>query len=134
MFDKIKNKKLKDELNDKNKEHFSNLLKIEEEFLLKQIELDVGIGKNESLKENLFLLFLSVVTKIPLIIIGKPDNGNSLSAQRIYSKNEFFKKYPNIIQIYFQGSEFTEPEDITELFKMEIRMIKYLYIYIYDII
>jgi len=48
------------------------LLKIEEEFLLKQIELDAGIGKNDLLKENLFLLFLSVVTKIPLIIVGKP--------------------------------------------------------------
>ena len=34
-----------------------------------------------------------------------------------YSKNEFFKKYPPIIQIYFQGSESTRPEDITELFK-----------------
>jgi len=124
LFDKIKNKKLKEELDDKNLEHFSDLLKIEEEFLLKQIELDVGIGKNESLKENLFLLFLSVVTKIPLIIIGKPGTGKSLSAQLIYnsmrgiySKNEFFKKYPNIIQIYFQGSESTEPEDITEVFK-----------------
>ena len=35
----------------------------------------------------------------------------------IYSKNEFFKKYPNIIQIYFQGSESTEPEDVTEVFR-----------------
>ena len=60
MFDKIKNKKLKDELNDKNKEHFSNLLKIEEEFLLKQIDPDVGIGRNESLKQNLFFfIFIS---------------------------------------------------------------------------
>ena len=35
----------------------------------------------------------------------------------IYSKNEFFKGYPSIIQIYFQGSESTEPEDVTQLFK-----------------
>ena len=124
LFDKIKNKELKDELSDKNIEHFSDLLRIEEEFLLKQIELDVGIGKNESLKENLFLLFLSVVTKIPLIIVGKPGTGKSLSAQLIYnsmrgiySKNEFFKKYPSIVQIYFQGSESTEPEDVSEVFK-----------------
>jgi len=124
LFDKIKNNKLKEELNDKNVEHFSDLLRIEEEFLLKQIELGIGIGKNQLLKENLFLLFLAVVTKIPLIIVGKPGTGKSLSAQLlynsmrgIYSKNEFFKKYPQIIQIYFQGSESTIPEDITELFK-----------------
>ncbi len=35
----------------------------------------------------------------------------------IYSKNEFFKNYSSIIQIYFQGSESTEPEDVTEVFK-----------------
>ena len=58
---------------------------MEEEFLLKQVELDVGIGKNDLLKENLFLIFLSVVTKIPLIIVGKPGTGKSLSAQLIYN-------------------------------------------------
>ena len=64
-----------------------------------------------------------MVTKIPLTIVGKPGTGKSLSAQLIYnsmkgdySKNEFFKQYPPIIQIYFQGSESTTPEDITELF------------------
>ena len=36
--------------------------------------------------------------------------------KRIYSKNKFFKKYPPIIQIYFQGSNSTMPEDITKLF------------------
>jgi hypothetical protein len=30
------------------------------------------------LKENLFLLFLSVVTIIPLIIVGKSSSGNIL--------------------------------------------------------
>jgi broad-specificity NMP kinase len=124
LFDKIRNKKLKDELSNKNIEHFSDLLRIEEEFLLTKVELAPGIGKNESLKENLFLLFLAVVTKIPLIIVGKPGTGKSLSAQLIYnsmrgiySKNEFFKNYPSIIQIYFQGSDFTEPEDVSEVFK-----------------
>ena len=124
LFDKIKNKKLIEELSDKNMENFSDFLKIEEEFLLKQIELEPGIGKNELLKENLFLLFLSVVTKIPLIIVGKPGTGKSLSVQLLYnsmrgkySKNEFFKKYPSIIQIYFQGAETTDPEDIIELFR-----------------
>jgi len=34
-----------------------------------------------------------------------------------YSKNLFFKKYPQIIQIYFQGSKSTNPEDVEELFK-----------------
>ena len=66
---------------------------------------------------------MAVVTKIPLIIVGKPGTGKSLSAQLInnsmrgkYSKKDFFKKYPQIIQIYFQGSESTIPEDVEKLF------------------
>ena len=123
LFDKIQNEKLKEDLIDKNIDQFSDLLKIEEEFLLTKIDLEKGVGKNELLKENLFLLFLAVVTKIPVIIVGKPGTGKSLSAQLLYnsmkgeySKKEFFKKYPPIIQIYFQGSESTRPEDVTELF------------------
>ena len=124
LIDKIKNKKLKEEFIDKNIDYFSDLLRIEEEFLLKQIKLDKGIGQNQLLKENLFLSFLSIVTKIPLIIVGKPGTGKSLSIQLlynsmrgVYSENEFFRKYPQIIQIFFQGSESTTPEDIIELFK-----------------
>ena len=34
-----------------------------------------------------------------------------------YSTNQFFKKYPKLIQIYFQGSESTQPEDLESLFR-----------------
>ena len=129
LFSKIKYQKLSQDLRDKNFQKFSELLKIEEEFLLDQIELDKGIGKNQLLKENLFLLFLAVVTKIPLIIVGKPGTGKSLSAQLIYNsmrgiyskpkdgQKSFFLNYPQINQTYFQGSESTTPEDVEELFK-----------------
>ena len=129
LFSKIKYERLAQDLREKNFQKFSDLFKIEEEFLLEQIELDKGIGKNQLLKENLFLLFLAVVTKIPLIIVGKPGTGKSLSAQLIYNsmrgqyskpkdgKKSFFTKYPQINQTYFQGSESTIPEDVEELFK-----------------
>ena len=124
LLDKIKYVQLKDEIREYNIKSFSDLLKIEEDYLIEQIDPDKGIGRNQILKENLFLLFLAVVTKIPLIIIGKPGTGKSLSAQLIYnsmkgrySKKPFFLKYPQIIQIYFQGSESTFPEDVEELFK-----------------
>ena len=53
---------------------------MEEAFLLNEIELDKGIDHNKSLRENILLLFISLVTKIPLIIMGKPGSGNSLSS------------------------------------------------------
>ena len=104
---------------------FSDFIKIEQDYLIEQIDLDKGIGKNSLLKENVFLLFVSVITNIPLIIIGKPGTGKSLSAQLIcksmrgkYSKkNSFFHEFKKINQIYFQGSESTQPEDVQRLFR-----------------
>jgi len=121
----IRYEKLHNEFKEKNTLSFCELLRIEEDFLLDQINPDTGIGRNQLLKENSFLLFVSIVTQIPLIIIGKPGTGKSLSAQLIYNSmrgkyskpNSFFLKYPQINQIYFQGSESTSPEDVEELFK-----------------
>jgi len=127
LINQIKNEELKNEIivnREKIEKNFSEFLRTEQEFVLDQIDLDKGIGKNTLLKENVFLLFLSVITNIPLIIIGKPGSGKSLSAQLIknslkgkYSKNKFFQLFPQIIQIYFQGSKSTEPEDVKHLFK-----------------
>jgi len=127
LMEQIKNQDLKNEIEKRPEEvinNFSDFLRIEQDYLIDQIELDKGIGKNALLKENIFLLFLSVITSIPLIIIGKPGTGKSLSAQLIYksmrgkySKNKFFQQFPQIIQTYFQGSESTQPEDVERLFK-----------------
>ena len=123
LYSKIKYGRLRDDFREHNFRYFSDSLRIEEEFLLDQIELDEGIGKNQLLKENLFLLFISIITKIPLIIVGKPGTSKTISTQLIYnsmrgkySKNEFFKKYPQIIQTYFKGSYSTKPEDIINFF------------------
>ena len=42
-----------------------------------------------------------------------------------YSKEKFFRKYPKIVQTYFQGSELAKPEDVEKLF--EIAENKYNY-------
>ena len=36
----------------------------------------------------------------------------------IYSKNKFFKNFPQIIQTYFKGSESTKAEDVEKLFEI----------------
>ena len=125
LLNKIAYEPLKNDLREQKINQFSDFLKLEEEFLLNLIELDKGIGKNNLLKENVFLLFLSIITKIPLIIIGKPGTGKSLSVQLIYksmrgkySKEKFFRRFPPIIQTYFQGSESTNPEDVEKLFQI----------------
>ena len=127
IYDGDLKKDLKDnyKINDFRNFNFSQILSYEEDFILDNIYLNKGIGKNKSLKENIFLLFTALVTHIPLIIIGKPGSSKSLSAQLIYkemggkySRSEFFKLYPSIIQSYFQGSDSTTPEEVIGIFEI----------------
>ncbi len=109
---------------------FNQILSKELDFFLNNIKLNKGIGKNKSLKENIFILFIALVTNIPLIIIGKPGSSKSLSAQLIYkemsgkcSTNKIFRFYPSIIQTYFQGSDSTTAKDVEDIFtKAERRL------------
>ena len=123
LLNNIKYDPLYQDMREKQIKHFSDFLKLEEDYLIEQIDPGSGIGKNQFLKENIFLLFLAVCTKIPLIIVGKPGTGKSLSSKLItnsmrgeYSKKPFFRKYSQIIQIYFQGSKSNIPEDVEKLF------------------
>jgi len=112
-------------INDFSEFNFHDILSKEEDFILDNVNPEKGIGKNDSLKENIFLLFTCLNTNIPLIIIGKPGSSKSLSAQLIckvmngkYSSSEFFKLYPSIIQSYFQGSNSTTPGDVEGIFEI----------------
>ena len=57
----------------------------EEEFLFNEMDIKSlqGIGQNTSLKENIFLMFFSIYSHIPLIVIGKQGCSKSLSIQLI---------------------------------------------------
>ena len=45
------------------------------------IEKGTGIALNRALRENLFTCFTCIDNKVPLIIVGKPGTGKSLSFQ-----------------------------------------------------
>ena len=135
LIDQIKNKELKDEILSRSEKiinNFRDFIEIEQDYLINQIEISKGIGKTSILKENLFVIFISVLIKIPLIIIGKPGSGKSLSVQLIInsmkgknSKNKFFQQFPEVIQTHFLGSEKTNPKDIEKLFKKASKQIEY---------
>ncbi len=132
LASKVQNKLLKSFIQENGIKYFSDFLRLEEKYLLDKIELKKGIGKNDLLKENVFLMFVAVTTNIPLIIVGKPGTGKSLSSQLIYnsmrgeySKDKFFREFPQIILSYFQGSQSTKPEDIEKLFEIAENKLKF---------
>ena len=87
------------------------------------IDYEKGIALNRSLKENLFTSFICIVNRIPLIIVGKPGEGKSLTIQTInqtmkgtYSKSPLFKEYPQLFMYNYQGSETSTSQGIIETF------------------
>ena len=108
-------------------EPFNVIIREEEEFLLREMEIqkEKGIGLNNSLKENIFLMFFSIYANIPLIVVGKPGCSKSLSIQLInrimrgeLSDSNFLKNYPTINSTNFQGSETNTPDSIENIFKV----------------
>jgi len=115
----------------RNEKDFSNILEIEEKYILSQIDLGNGIAENRPLRDNVFLLFVSINLNIPIFIIGKPGCSKTLSVNLIdralygkYSKTKFFSKYPAIFKTWFQGSENTSPEEVENLFEIAERRVK----------
>ena len=113
---------------------FKTLIKKEEEFLINQMDLKVedGIGINNSLKENIFLMFFSIYSHIPLIILGDPGTSKTLSLKLIlrfmrgeFSNSNFLKNYPSIVCTYFQEAEINTPEKLNNFFKIAEEKLNY---------
>ena len=120
---------------------FKYIIREEEEFLLKEMEIEKepGIGLNNSLKQNIFLMFFAIYSYIPLIVVGKPGCSKSLSIQLIIrimrgelSSSKFLKNFPTINSTGFQGSETNTPESIENIFKEAEKKVDLSQIYIPD--
>ena len=88
------------------------------------IEKNGGIALNKPLRENLFTSFICIDNCVPLIIVGKPGTGKSLSFQILYnslkgeySSSNFFKEKGKLYRYYYQGSESSTSEGIENVFK-----------------
>ena len=132
---RLNDKKDRQELADDLKKFFqnNNFLSIPE-FQVKKItekmciEKNKGIALNRALRENLFTIFVCIINKVPLIIIGKPGTSKSLSFQIVYntmkgkySENEFFKDKGKLYRYYYQGSETSTAEGIEQVYDKAMR-------------
>ena len=107
---------------------YSSFLKVPETEIKKiteqmTIEKGKGIALNRALRENLFTCFTCIDNNVPLIIIGKPGTGKSLSFQILYntlkgeySDSEMFRKKGKLYRYYYQGSETSTAEGIEQVF------------------
>ena len=106
------------------KGNFTIFPEIELATLTKAMEKDEGIALNRALKENLYTCYTCIEANIPLIIIGKPGTGKSLSFNILYntlkgenSSNPIFRDKGKLYRHYYQGSETSTSEGIKKVFE-----------------
>ena len=128
LYEKLK-KLLKEY--DKNYADFLDIPLKEEKFIAESIALEKGIAKNKALLDNIFALFVTINTKVPIFIVGKPGCSKSLSVQLINksmrggaSKNYLFKNLPEIIMSCYQGSMGSTSKGVKSVFKKARNILK----------
>ena len=116
---------------DKNYKEFLEIPLKEENFVAESIDLEKGIAKNKALLDNIFALFVTINTKVPIFIVGKPGCSKSLSVQLINksmrgdaSKKLLFKNLPEIIMSCYQGSMGSTSKGVKSVFQRARNILK----------
>ena len=92
--------------------------------ILDQMTVGEHIAKNTALKENVFMMFVSIELKIPLFVVGKPGSSKSL-AKTIISNNmqgnkcqdgSILRNFKEIHIMSYQCSQLSTAEGIIGVF------------------
>ena len=105
-------------------ESFQAIVRVEQEEYLARMELPKGTAKNAALRENVFVILVCILNRIPVFVVGKPGCSKSLSMQVIRSnlrgkdsKDPFLKQLPQLYVVSYQGSESSTSEGIFKVFE-----------------
>lgn len=63
---------------------YLDILHEEQMDILNRMEIPPGIARNESLLENVFVVLISMLNRIPVFVVRKPGSGRTLALQIIY--------------------------------------------------
>ena len=103
---------------------FEAIVRAEEEDYLERMELPEGTAKNAALRENVFVMLVCILNRIPVFVVGKPGCSKSLSMQIIRSnlrgkdaKDAFLKTLPQLYVVSHQGSESSTSDGILKVFE-----------------
>lgn len=103
---------------------FEAIVRAEQEDYLERMELPEGTAKNGALRDNVFVMLVCILNRIPVFVVGKPGCSKSLSMQIIRSnlrgkdaKDPFLKKLPQLYVVSHQGSESSTSDGILKVFE-----------------
>ena len=103
---------------------FEAIVRAEQDDYLERMELPEGTAKNAALRENVFVMLVCILNRIPVFVVGKPGCSKSLSMQIIRSnlrgkdaKDPFLKTLPQLYVVSHQGSESSTSDGILKVFE-----------------
>ena len=92
--------------------------------LIENIKLEKGIAPNHSLKLNLFICFIGIMTRIAVFLVGPPGCSKTLCFYLLkkvmkgnHSKSNYWKQYPQLVVTSYQGSLTSTSKGIINTFK-----------------
>lgn len=95
--------------------------------LMDQTLLDDGIASTRGLQENVFMVVVCCLAKIPLMIVGPPGSSKTLAvtvvaenARGAYSKSDFYKAIAALIPFHYQCSRRSSSYEISQVFDRAI--------------
>jgi RZ type zinc finger domain/AAA domain (dynein-related subfamily) len=103
---------------------FNNVLRSMQRQFVAHMNLGEGIALNEALLENLFMILVSVLNKIPIFVVGKPGSSKSLAMNLVQqnlngdaSENKFLKSLPAVEVFSYQCSPLSTSSGIMQAFE-----------------
>ncbi|XP_028396214.1 uncharacterized protein LOC114520187 [Dendronephthya gigantea] len=109
---------------DANVDTFTAIVRMEEEDYLERMDLPPGTARNAALRENMFVMLVCILNRIPIFVVGKPGCSKSLSIQLIRSnlrgrdsRDPLFRQLPQLYVVSYQGSESSTSEGIMKVFE-----------------
>jgi hypothetical protein len=102
---------------------FAEIIRDEQEDYINRMQCPPNTAHNEALLENVLVMTVCILTKIPLFLIGAPGSSKSLAIRLISSNlrgsdssDRYFRKLPQIYLIPHQGSSSSTSEGIIKVF------------------
>ena len=101
------------------------IFRASQDAILKEMQLDDTIAKNDALVENTMMMCICIQLKIPLFLVGKPGSSKTLSKtvvntlmQGKKSQSELFREHFKEIQMFtYQCSPISTSESIHGIFR-----------------
>ncbi|KAF0487085.1 e3 ubiquitin-protein ligase [Gigaspora margarita] len=103
---------------------FIKVIRDEQEDWIQRMQLPPNTVMNEALLENVLVMIVCILTKIPVFIIGAPGSSKSLAIKLVGqnlcgsdSNDRYFRKLPQACLISYQGSSCSTSDGIIKAFE-----------------